>query len=266
MSSAAKEPADHDLRFDQRAVGMPLLEARRIFKSYGHVEALRGVDFAIGAGEVVALVGDNGAGKSTLVKILCGALPCDSGEMFIEGEARVFKSTHDAAREGIAVIYQDLALVDTRDVATNVFLGREPGRLFVSRRVMRRESKRVLRELGISVPSVKTVVSNLSGGQRQLVAIARAALQGGRLMLMDEPTAALGVEGQQRVLRLVAELREQGTATILIAHNLEQVLAVADRIVVLRNGRVAGERAARETNHEDIVHLMLGDRPRILGG
>jgi ABC-type sugar transport system ATPase subunit len=238
-----------------------LLEARGISKAYGHVQALSDVDFHVGHAETVALVGDNGAGKSTLLKIICGALHPDTGEISLDGEPAMFASPSDAAKRGIAVVYQDLALVDTRDIATNVFLGREPGRIFVYRRLMRREARRVLDDLKITVPSVRTLVGQLSGGQRQTVAIARAVHQGGRLVIMDEPTAALGVEGQRKVLQLIDDLRAKGSSVVVISHNLEHVFSVADRIVVLRGGRLVGTRLKSEATPEDIVQMIVGARP-----
>jgi ABC-type sugar transport system ATPase subunit len=238
-----------------------LLEARGISKAYGHVQALSDVDFHVGHAETVALVGDNGAGKSTLLKIICGALHPDTGEISLVGEPAMFASPSDAAKRGIAVVYQDLALVDTRDIATNVFLGREPGRIFVYRRLMRREARRVLDDLKITVPSVRTLVGQLSGGQRQTVAIARAVHQGGRLVIMDEPTAALGVEGQRKVLQLIDDLRAKGSSVVVISHNLEHVFSVADRIVVLRGGRLVGTRLKSEATPEDIVQMIVGARP-----
>jgi ABC-type sugar transport system ATPase subunit len=239
----------------------PLLAARGISKAYGHVQALSDVDFHVGHAETVALVGDNGAGKSTLLKIICGALHPDAGEILLEGDPVSFATPREAAKCGIAVVYQDLALVDTRDIAANVFLGREPGRIFVSRRLMRRESRRVLDELRISVPSVRTLVGQLSGGQRQTVAIARAVHQGGRLVIMDEPTAALGVEGQRKILELINDLREQGSSVVVISHNLEHVFSVADRIVVLRGGRLAGAREKTDATPEEIVQMIVGAKP-----
>jgi ABC-type sugar transport system ATPase subunit len=238
-----------------------LLEARSISKAYGQVQALSDVDFHVGHTETVGLVGDNGAGKSTLLKIICGALHPDAGEISLEGEPITFAGPSDAAKRGIAVVYQDLALVDTRDVAANVFLGREPGGILVSRRRMRREARRVLDELKIGVPSVRTLVGQLSGGQRQTVAIARAVHQGGRLVIMDEPTAALGVEGQRRVLQLIDDLREQGSSVVVISHNLEHVFSVADRIVVLRGGRLVGTRQKSEASPEEIVQMIVGAKP-----
>jgi ABC-type sugar transport system ATPase subunit len=237
----------------------PLLEARGISKAFLHVQALDNVDFRVEPGEVVALVGDNGAGKSTLMKTLCGAYQADAGSIFFDGQPVTIRSPHDAMALGIAVVYQDLALVNHRDVATNVFLGREPMRaLTVDKGRMVRESREVLRRLKINIPSVYSLVGLLSGGQRQAVAIARAVQQGGRLVFMDEPTAALGVQEQGKVLRLIEDLKAHGTAVVVVSHNLQHVFHVADRIVVMRGGRNAGERIKAEATAEEIVGLIVG--------
>jgi simple sugar transport system ATP-binding protein/D-xylose transport system ATP-binding protein len=239
--------------------GMPLLAARGISKAFLHVQALDNVDFHVYPAEVVALVGDNGAGKSTLMKTLCGAYQADAGTILIDGEEAAIRSPHDAMARGIAVVYQDLALVNHRDVATNVFLGREPLRgITVDKGRMVRESREVLQRLKIRIPSVYTLVGLLSGGQRQAVAIARAIQQGGRLVFMDEPTAALGVQEQGKVLRLIEDLKAHGTAVVVVSHNLQHVFHVADRIVVMRGGRNAGERVKAETSAEEIVGLIVG--------
>jgi ABC-type sugar transport system ATPase subunit len=245
---------------DQPSHDVPLFEAREIRKRFGGVDALRGVSLHIGAGEVVGLMGDNGAGKSTLMKILCGAYRPDGGELRLDGRAVEFRSPRDATADGIAVVYQDLALVDTRDVASNVFLGREPRKFgLVNRRLMRRESRAVLDRLGIRIPSVRAPVAGLSGGQRQCIAIARAVHQGGRLVLLDEPTAALGPEQQANVLASIRALRAEGRAVVVVSHNVDHVLAVADRVIVMRAGRVAGVREVASTTAADIVGLILGD-------
>jgi ABC-type sugar transport system ATPase subunit len=237
----------------------PLLEARGLTKSFLHVQALNGVDFGVIRGETVALVGDNGAGKSTLMKILCGAYHPDAGEILVDGKPVAMRTPRDAMAHGIAVVYQDLALVDHRDVATNVFLGRELTRgLVVDKSRMAREARQVLNTLKINIPSVQTLVGLLSGGQRQAVAIARAVHQGGRLIFMDEPTAALGVQEQAKVLRLIEDLKANGTAVVVVSHNLQHVFHVADRIVVLRGGRNAGERLKKDTTPEEIVRLIVG--------
>jgi ABC-type sugar transport system ATPase subunit len=237
----------------------PLLEARGISKSFLHVQALDDVDFRVDPGEVVALVGDNGAGKSTLMKTLCGAYQPDAGSIVFDGRPVAMRTPRDAIALGIAVVYQDLALVDHRDVASNVFLGREPTRgAAVDKPRMVREAREVLNNLKVTIPSVQTLVGLLSGGQRQAVAIARAVHQGGRLIFMDEPTAALGVREQAKVLRLIEDLRSRGTAVVVVSHNLQHVFSIADRIVVLRGGRNAGERKKAETTPEDIVRLIVG--------
>ena len=236
-----------------------LLEARGISKAFLHVQALDNVDFRVAPGEIVALVGDNGAGKSTLMKTLCGAYHADAGAILIDGEPVTIRNPHEAMALGIAVVYQDLALVNHRDVANNVFLGREPRRgPVVDKRRMIRESRAVLQRLKIGIPSVQTLVGLLSGGQRQAVAIARAIQQGGRLVFMDEPTAALGVQEQGKVLRLIEDLKAGGTAVVVVSHNLQHVFHVADRIVVMRGGRNAGERVKAETSAEEIVSLIVG--------
>ena len=237
----------------------PIVQAFGIHKAYGAVQALLNVDFAVYTGETVALVGDNGAGKSTLIKILCGALRPDSGRLFIGGEEVRFSNPRDATSRGISVVYQDLALVDGFDVAHNVFLGRIPSRwLRVDRQRMVKETRGVLAELTVSLPSVRTPVRFLSGGQRQAVAIARAMHQGGRLLIMDEPTAALGVQEGTKVLQLIENLKSRDLAIVVVSHNLEHVFAIADRIVVLRGGSVAGSRDKAGSTHSDIVHMIVG--------
>ncbi len=239
--------------------GTPLLEARGISKTFLHVKALDNVDFRVYPNETVALVGDNGAGKSTLMKILCGAYHADRGSVLVEGQEVTIRNPHDAMALGIAVVYQDLALVNGRDVASNVFLGREPIRgLTVDKPRMLRESREVLQRLRIKLPSVYAPVGLLSGGQRQAVAIARAVHQGGRLIFMDEPTAALGVQEQAKVLRLIEDLKAEGATIVVVSHNLQHVFHVADRIVVMRGGKNAGERVKAQTTAEEIVRLIVG--------
>lgn len=239
--------------------GTPILEARGLSKTFLHVQALDRVDFRVYPGETVALVGDNGAGKSTLMKILCGAHQADAGTVSIDGQQVHIRNPHDANAMGIAVVYQDLALVNHRDVASNVFLGREPKKgLIVDKGRMVRESREVLQRLKINIPSVYAQVGLLSGGQRQAVAIARAVQQGGRLIFMDEPTAALGVQEQGKVLKLLEDLQREGNAIVIVSHNLQHVFHIADRIVVMRGGRNAGERIRRDTTHEEIVQIIVG--------
>lgn len=245
----------------------PLLEANGINKSFLHVRALEDVSFRIYPGETVALVGDNGAGKSTLMKVLCGAVQPDSGTILVDDTPVTLRNPHDANALGIAVVYQDLALVNHRDVACNVFLGREPTRgIVVDKGRMVRESREVLQRLKINIPSVYAPVGLLSGGQRQAVAIARAVQQGGQLIIMDEPTAALGVQEQAKVLDLIASLQAEGTALIIVSHNLQHVFHFAGRIVVMRGGRNAGERIRAETTPEEIVRLIVGAQSDAPGG
>jgi simple sugar transport system ATP-binding protein len=228
------------------ASGPPVLRATGVAKAYGHVTALRGIDFELDRGEIHALVGDNGAGKSTFIKILSGTERPDSGTIEIDGQPVRFAAPGDAQRCGIETVYQDLAIAESLDAGENVFLGRErlrPGPLgrlgFVDRRAMRRETAAHLRELGIRLPSVGSPCEALSGGQKQAVAVARAAVWGRRILLMDEPAAALGVRQTRQVLDLIRRSRdEKGLSIIFISHNVDQVLAVADRVTVLRLGRV----------------------------
>ena len=230
----------------------PLLEARAISRRFGHVRALDRADFAVQAGEICALVGDNGAGKSTLVKILSGADRPDEGQILLAGKPVAFNSPNDAQAHGIATVYQDLALAADLSPFENLFLGREivlPGLLgqlgFVNRAAMRRQAGEQFERLGVRLRSARASVSSLSGGQRQSVAIARAAMWADRVIFMDEPTAALGVVQTGRVLDLIKQVRDQGIAVVLISHNMPQVLAVADRIEVLRLGRRVAQFAAQ---------------------
>jgi ABC-type sugar transport system ATPase subunit len=239
--------------------GNALLELRGISKYYGHVRALEEVDFELYPCEILALVGDNGAGKSTLIKVISGAVMPDNGRVFLDGHPIRMRSPQDAVTLGITTVYQHLALIDTRDVLANLFLGREPSRWgMIDRRKMQEDAKQVLAELKISIPSLTEPVGNLSGGQRQAVAIGRALLQGSRIIIMDEPTAALGVEETRKVLELTEKLRVRGLSVIMISHNLQHVFAVADRITVLRGGRKVGMLNRPETTGEEIVRLITG--------
>ena len=235
-----------------------LLDVRDVSKRFGGVHALNGVSFSVDAGEVVGLMGDNGAGKSTLMKTIAGAHTPDAGEILVDGVPVRFASPRDATAAGIAVVYQNLAIVDQRDVAANVFLGRELTRFgFLDRARMRAEAQAVITELGVKIRSMRLPVGGMSGGQRQGVAIARAVHLGGRLVLLDEPTAALGPEQQKAVLELITRLRDQGTAVILVSHNIDHVMAVADRIVIMREGRVAGVKAVADTTALDVIALIM---------
>lgn len=238
----------------------PVVELRNITKAFGHVVALAGASLAAYSGEVLALVGDNGAGKSTLVKILAGVHQADSGEFRIDGAHVDLKGPSHARQLGIATVFQDLALVECLDIAANMYLGQPPTRLryFVDRSRMLEGAADILHQLRIRIGSVQIPVGALSGGQRQAVALARAVLQSGRLLLMDEPTAALGVRETEQVIELVAELRKRGTAIIFVSHNLEAVFRVADRVQVMRLGRNQGIRRITDTDRDEVVGLITG--------
>jgi D-xylose transport system ATP-binding protein len=241
----------------------PLLVATGICKRFGQVEALVDVDFEIRPGEVVALVGDNGAGKSTLIKALSGVQPADAGTIAIDGKPVSIRNAADAYRLGIATVYQDLALCDNLDVVANLFLGTEqltsPLTRSLDEHAMEHKTLELLDALGVtSLASVRARVGSLSGGQRQSVAIARSLLGEPRLVILDEPTAALGVVQTAQVLDLIRHLRDRGLAVIVISHNLENVYAVADRIVVLRLGRVAASFDRRSTPREEVVAAITG--------
>ena len=241
----------------------PVLVLDDIAKAYGHVEALKGVSCSLSAGEVVALVGDNGAGKSTLIKVLAGAHRPDRGRLLMDAEPIEFADPRQAVEHGIATVYQDLAVVETLDVARNIFLGGVPKRfrVFVDYPRMYADAAEVLRSLAITLPSVRTRVGDLSGGQRQAVAIARALAHSARVVLLDEPAAALGVEQQERVNALITRLREQGKSVVVISHNLDHLFGIADRFLVLRHGRLVGRRGVEETTREEIVGLITGASP-----
>ncbi|MGL4649471.1 MAG: ATP-binding cassette domain-containing protein [Caldilineaceae bacterium] len=239
----------------------PLLEAKGISKAFGHVQALSNVDFELYAGEVVALIGDNGAGKSTLVKILSGIYRKDTGQMFLNGEPIELHGPKDAERlAGISTVYQDLALVEVRDVGSNIFLNMEPTQfgIFINYKKLYEDARRVIGVLKIDMPSVKVNVGELSGGQRQGVAIARALARGRQIFILDEPTAALGVEQQHKVNELILNLKQEGKTVLVISHNLEHVFTVADRLIVLRRGKRVGTRERSKTTKEEIVALITG--------
>lgn len=243
----------------------PLLVARGITRSFGHVVALRGAVVAARAGEVSAIVGDNGAGKSTLIKILSGALQPDGGELLLDGKPIHLTSPQDARAFGIETVYQDLALAPSLDVASNLFLGREarqPGLLgalgFLNDRAMRKRAQQEMTNLQIGLSSVRQPVLTLSGGQRQAIAVARATAWGKRIVIMDEPTAALGVRESNMVLRLIERVKSEGIAVIMISHSMPEVFEVADRITILRLGRTVRQMRRDETSMTDVVAFMTG--------
>ncbi|MFL6054507.1 MAG: ATP-binding cassette domain-containing protein [Actinoallomurus sp.] len=235
------------------------LRVSGVSKRYGAVQALEGVDLTVDAGEVVALVGDNGAGKSTLVKVVSGAITPDSGTLEFEGRPVRIHRPHDAQALGISTVYQDLALCENLDVVSNLFLGAEERRWSLMRGIrMERRARDLLTSLDVRIRDISAPVAALSGGQRQSVAITRALLGDPRLVILDEPTAALGVEQTAQVLDLVKRLRDRGLAVMVISHNLADVRAVSDRIVVLRLGRNAGDFLTAKTSQEAIVAAITG--------
>lgn len=235
------------------------LQLRGITKSFGHVTALQDVSLDAYPGEILAVVGDNGAGKSSLIRTISGIYRPDSGEITVNGGQRHFNTAADAREAGIATVFQDLALVEVLDVATNMFLGQIPRRgIFADRKRMERESREFLNELKVTVSSVRTQIGMLSGGQRQIIAIARAMRTGGHIALLDEPTAALGVRETAQAAQMISTLRDRGNAVIIVSHDMSLVLDLADRIQVMRLGRVAGVRKRAETTREEIIGLITG--------
>jgi simple sugar transport system ATP-binding protein len=243
----------------------PLLEVRDVHKRFGRVIALRGVDFDLRPGEVHAIVGDNGAGKSTLIKLVSGVTEPDWGEILIDGQTVQIHSPRAARALGIETVFQDLALANELDAAENLFLGREilrPGVLgwmgFVDKPKMRRQAAQELARLKISIPSVQQPVVAMSGGQRQAVAVARSVSWGRRIVIMDEPTAALGVRESLMVLDLIRETRSHGIGIVMISHNLPEVFQVAERITVMRLGRVVARLRTQDSSVDQIVSMMTG--------
>jgi len=242
-----------------------LLQVDGVSKRFGPVQALDRVDFGVKAGEVVGLVGDNGAGKSTLVKTIAGIHSPDTGEIRFAGERVAISRPNDATALGIATVYQDLALCDNLDVVANIFLGQEEisgGPAHATRQLdeakMEHRADDLLDSLAVTIPNLRTEVGTLSGGQRQQVAVARSLLGEPRVVLLDEPTAALGVPQTKQVLELIRRLRERGLAVVMISHNLANVFEVADRIVVLRLGKAAGDFQAEQTTEEHVVAAITG--------
>ncbi|MFC0115511.1 ATP-binding cassette domain-containing protein [Kibdelosporangium aridum] len=244
----------------------PVLEAKGLVKRYGRVTAMDGADFDLQPGEVLAVVGDNGAGKSTLIKALSGAVIPDEGEIYVNGELVHFHGPLDARKHGIETVYQDLALAQAQDIATNLFLGREkrrPGFLgavfrLLDSKGMRDEARSVLDDLGINIKSMTQPVETLSGGQRQAVAVARAAAFGTRVVIMDEPTAALGVAESAKVLELIGRIRDRGLPVVLISHNMPHVFEIADRVHVHRLGKRVAVVSPETHSMNEVVGLLTG--------
>jgi fructose transport system ATP-binding protein len=251
------------------AKGQIVLEARKIVKRYGHVTALDGANLELRAGEVLAVIGDNGAGKSTMVKVLCGAVIPDEGQVLLDGVPVHFSSPMDPRKRGIETVYQDLAVAPALDIATNLFLGREVrcrgilGSWFrlLDKRRMKSEAQKEMAELKFRLPSIDSAVEDLSGGQRQGVAVARSAIFARRLVIMDEPTAALGVRESGEVLNLIRTIRDRGLPVLLISHNMPHVFELADRIHIMRLGRRVALTTPKEHSMGEVVAIMTGAMP-----
>lgn len=258
-------PAPPQTAESNTAVGIPALQVLGVSKAFGAVQALKDVDFEVYPGEVVGLVGDNGAGKSTLIKIIAGAYSADHGEIFVDGAKVNINSPHDATQAGIETVYQDLALCDNLDVVANLFLGREPRTTIVPFLIrplneveMERRTREVLKQLDVKIPSLRVPVEALSGGQRQSIAVAKTILRNAKVVLLDEPTAALGVAQTRQVLALIRRLRAQGLAVVVISHNLADVFEVVDRVIVMRLGRRAATFNIGSTTTEQVVAAITG--------
>jgi len=245
----------------------PILEVNGINKSFGAVEALRDVDFEVYAGEVVGLVGDNGAGKSTLVKVISGVHQADSGEIIFEGSKVTINKPRDSVDLGIETVYQDLALCDNLDVVANLFIGRETTRPVVGKvkglqwldeTAMEKRAIDLLDELHINIPSVRNIIASMSGGQRQSVAVIRSVMWNSKVVLLDEPTAALGVEQTGQVINLIQKLKERGLGVVVISHNLEEIFDFTDRVIVLRLGRRTATFNTKTTRPEEVVAAITG--------
>jgi D-xylose transport system ATP-binding protein len=251
----------------ETAVRQPIISLRGVTKHFGGVNAIKGIDLDIYPGEVLALVGDNGAGKSTLIKIISGAYAADEGEIFIDGAKVDIKSPADAKKHNIETIYQDLALMDNLTIPPNIFMGREIVRRGILGTLgildfpeMASRTRTLLKRLNIEVPDMKRRVFFLSGGQRQAVAISRAIYFNARVIIMDEPTAALGVEETSKVYSLICELRQNGIAVIVISHNINEVFDIADKFVVLKTGELVGVKRKEETRLDEILRMIIAGR------
>jgi len=240
-----------------------IYEGRNITKKYGGVLALDNVTFKLPRNEVVALLGDNGAGKSTMVKILSGALPPTDGQIFMDGKEVVMNSTRQAKQLGIETVYQDLALVNSLSIEKNIYLGKEIVKKYfglevLQNKAMKRGAMKFLKEVGINIDDPNRIVAEFSGGQRHAVAISKSAFWTDKILILDEPTAALGVHETNRILNMILELKKKGLSIIFITHNMEHAFLVADRFFVLRTGQKIGERKKDETNPEEIVKMITG--------
>src|SRR5262245_50532489 len=247
----------------------PLLELRAISKNFGSVQALTDVDFDVRSGEVMALVGDNGAGKSTLIKCVAGIHPIDGGDIYFDGQRVTIHGPKDAADLGIEVVYQDLALCDNLDVVQNMYLGREATDAILRLRESEMEARTAATLKGLSVTTIRSIrqkVASLSGGQRQSVAVARAVMWNSKLVILDEPTAALGVAQTRQVLELVKRLADQGLAVVIISHNLHDIFEVATRITVLRLGRSVAVYEREKTSQQEVVHAITAGIPTKVAG
>jgi len=245
----------------------PLLEVKNITKRFGGLTAVDDVSMQIYPGEVIGILGDNGAGKSTLIKVISGVYHAEAGRIFFEGQRVKINNAMEALKIGIETIYQDLALAENMNVYSNIFLGREKLRKFLGlvdvldHEYMHNESKKVLNRLEIEIPSLKNKIRNLSGGQRQAVAISRSIYWNAKLLIMDEPTAALGVAEQKKVLNLVKNLSSQGVSIIIISHQLHDVFSVATRLIIMRRAKKVAERITKKTSADEIVSLIVGSLP-----
>ena len=262
-SKGSREPLPRRGELSERGSGEPLLRIDDVGRRFGAVTALDGVSFDVHAGEVLALLGDNGAGKSTLIKIIAGAQPPSSGRLLLEGQEIRLDSPASAKALGIETVYQDLSLCSNVDVVANFFMGRELtstrlGLRWLREPEMEEVTRQALVDIGTRIPNVRSKVETLSGGQRQAIELCRFVHFGGRLVLLDEPFAALGVAQTRRGLELVEAVKRRGVAVIVITHNVLHALQVADRIVVMRQGRIVGERRREETGHDEIVALITG--------
>lgn len=254
----------YDKKGGVKVPSMPIVQMKKIYKHFGGVEALKNIELTLYEGEILGLVGDNGAGKSTLIKILSGAIPPDRGEIFFRGEKVNIRNPKDSKELGIETIYQDLALIDNLDVPANMFIGQEIkreklGRIFniMNLKAMEKTTRRFLDQLKINVESLRERVHNLSGGQKQSIAITRAIFFNAKVLIMDEPTAALAVEETAKVFNLIRRLRDKGISIVYISHNINEVFDISDRIMVLKTGKLVGVQKKEETTKDKILRMII---------